>query len=58
MLAQMAHYIDVIVPRGGKELIARVRQEARVPVIGHLEGVCHVYHRPHRRSRTWRRESS
>jgi glutamate-5-semialdehyde dehydrogenase len=35
--------IDVIVPRGGKSLIARVKQEARVPVIGHLEGVCHVY---------------
>jgi glutamate-5-semialdehyde dehydrogenase len=33
----------VIVPRGGKELIARVQREARVPVIGHLEGVCHVY---------------
>jgi glutamate-5-semialdehyde dehydrogenase len=31
------------VPRGGKSLVARVRQEARVPVIGHLEGVCHVY---------------
>ena len=43
MLAQMTQYIDVIVPRGGKELIARVRQEARVPVIGHLEGVCHVF---------------
>ena len=43
MLAEMADSIDVIVPRGGKSLIARVRQEARVPVIGHLEGVCHVY---------------
>jgi glutamate-5-semialdehyde dehydrogenase len=43
MLADMADCIDVIVPRGGKSLIARVRQEARVPVIGHLEGVCHVY---------------
>ena len=43
MLADMAGSIDVIVPRGGKSLIARVRQEARVPVIGHLEGVCHVY---------------
>src|SRR6185369_17928081 len=31
------------VPRGGKSLVARVQQEARVPVIGHLEGVCHVY---------------
>jgi glutamate-5-semialdehyde dehydrogenase len=43
MLADMVDDIDVIVPRGGKSLIARVRQEARVPVIGHLEGVCHVY---------------
>jgi glutamate-5-semialdehyde dehydrogenase len=43
MLADMVDSIDVIVPRGGKSLIARVRQEARVPVIGHLEGICHVY---------------
>ncbi len=43
MLADMTDSIDVLVPRGGKSLIARVRQEARVPVIGHLEGVCHVY---------------
>jgi glutamate-5-semialdehyde dehydrogenase len=43
MLADMVGDIDVIVPRGGKSLVARVRQEARVPVIGHLEGVCHVY---------------
>jgi glutamate-5-semialdehyde dehydrogenase len=39
----MADYIDVIVPRGGKSLIERVQKEARVPVIGHLEGNCHVY---------------
>jgi glutamate-5-semialdehyde dehydrogenase len=43
MLAEMADSIDLIVPRGGKSLIARVREEARVPVIGHLEGVCHVF---------------
>jgi glutamate-5-semialdehyde dehydrogenase len=43
MLSEMVHDIDVIVPRGGKSLIARVREEARVPVIGHLEGVCHVF---------------
>ena len=43
MLAGMADSIDVLVPRGGKSLIARVQKEARVPVIGHLEGVCHVY---------------
>jgi glutamate-5-semialdehyde dehydrogenase len=43
MLGAMTDWIDVIVPRGGKSLIARVQQEARVPVIGHLEGNCHVY---------------
>jgi glutamate-5-semialdehyde dehydrogenase len=43
MLAGLDGAIDVIVPRGGKSLIARVQQEARVPVIGHLEGICHVY---------------
>jgi glutamate-5-semialdehyde dehydrogenase len=39
----MSEFIDVVVPRGGKSLVARVQAEARVPVIGHLEGVCHVY---------------
>jgi glutamate-5-semialdehyde dehydrogenase len=43
MLSGMTDYLDVIVPRGGKSLVARVQQEARVPVIGHLEGNCHVY---------------
>ncbi len=43
LLADMAEFVDVIVPRGGKSLIARVQNEARVPVIGHLEGICHVY---------------
>ena len=43
MLAGMTEYLDVIVPRGGKSLVERVQQEARVPVIGHLEGNCHVY---------------
>ena len=43
MLGSMTDCIDVIVPRGGRSLIARVQQEARVPVIGHLEGNCHVY---------------
>jgi glutamate-5-semialdehyde dehydrogenase len=43
MLAGMTDYLDVVVPRGGKSLVARVQQEARVPVIGHLEGNCHVY---------------
>jgi glutamate-5-semialdehyde dehydrogenase len=43
MLGGMRDYIDVLVPRGGKSLVARVQAEARVPVIGHLEGNCHVY---------------
>jgi glutamate-5-semialdehyde dehydrogenase len=43
LLAGMTEYLDVLVPRGGKELVARVQQEARVPVIGHLTGNCHVY---------------
>src|SRR6202007_2468835 len=43
MLSGMQAFIDVIVPRGGKSLVARVQAEARVPVIGHLEGNCHVY---------------
>ena len=43
MLSGMTEYLDVIVPRGGKSLVARVQQEARVPVIGHLQGNCHVY---------------
>jgi glutamate-5-semialdehyde dehydrogenase len=43
MLAGLEGAIDVIVPRGGKSLVARVQAEARVPVFAHLEGVCHVY---------------
>jgi len=43
MLAGLDGAIDVIVPRGGKSLVARVQTEARVPVFAHLEGVCHVY---------------
>ena len=43
MLSGMGQYLDVLVPRGGKSLVARVQSEARLPVIGHLEGNCHVY---------------
>ena len=43
LLAEMTEFIDVVVPRGGKGLIERVQREARVPVIGHLDGNCHVY---------------
>jgi len=42
-LVRMAEYVDVLVPRGGKGLIERISREARVPVIKHLDGVCHVY---------------
>ncbi|ASY70774.1 glutamate-5-semialdehyde dehydrogenase [Sinorhizobium fredii] len=43
MLSGLNGAIDVIVPRGGKSLVARVQNEARVPVFAHLEGLCHVY---------------
>ncbi len=43
MLAGLEGAIDVIVPRGGKSLVARVQEEARVPVFAHLEGICHVF---------------
>jgi glutamate-5-semialdehyde dehydrogenase len=43
MLGGLGGGIDVIVPRGGKRLVERVQEEARVPVFAHLEGVCHVY---------------
>jgi glutamate-5-semialdehyde dehydrogenase len=42
-LLQMDEYIDVVVPRGGKGLIARILEESRIPVVAHLDGVCHVY---------------
>src|SRR3712207_432140 len=43
MLSGLDGHIDVIVPRGGKSLVARVQEEARVPVFAHLEGICHVF---------------
>ncbi|MGI9504356.1 MAG: glutamate-5-semialdehyde dehydrogenase, partial [Geminicoccaceae bacterium] len=43
MMLTMAEHIDVIVPRGGRSLIERVQQESRVPVLAHLDGLCHVY---------------
>ena len=43
LLRDMASYVDVIVPRGGKGLVARVLEDARVPVMAHLEGICHTY---------------
>tara|TARA_Y100000590_G_scaffold61193_1_gene65339 strand:- start:5097 stop:6347 length:1251 start_codon:yes stop_codon:yes gene_type:complete len=43
MLSKMTRYIDVIVPRGGKGLVAKVQNLSKVPTIGHLEGICHTY---------------
>ncbi|WP_256378654.1 glutamate-5-semialdehyde dehydrogenase [Nordella sp. HKS 07] len=43
LLSGLDGTVDLIVPRGGKSLVARVQQEARVPVFSHLEGICHVY---------------
>jgi glutamate-5-semialdehyde dehydrogenase len=42
-LIQMHEYVDILVPRGGKELIARLMRESRIPMLKHLDGVCHVY---------------
>jgi glutamate-5-semialdehyde dehydrogenase len=43
IMLTMADHIDVIVPRGGRSLIERVQKESRIPVLAHLEGICHVY---------------
>jgi glutamate-5-semialdehyde dehydrogenase len=43
MLSKMKSYIDVIIPRGGKNLVKRVQQFSNVPIIGHLEGLCHTF---------------
>jgi glutamate-5-semialdehyde dehydrogenase len=43
MLTKMKKYIDVIIPRGGKNLVKRVQEFSKVPIIGHLEGLCHTF---------------
>ena len=43
MLSNMSKYIDIIIPRGGKGLVAKVQKLSKVPTIGHLEGICHTY---------------
>ncbi len=43
LLSKMSKYIDVIVPRGGKSLVAKVQRYSNIHVIGHLEGLCHIY---------------
>ncbi len=54
LLVGMPEYVDVIVPRGGKGLIERLMRESRVPMIKHLDGICHVYIDDRRRCRTRR----
>ena len=43
MLSKMSDYIDIIIPRGGKSLVKKVLELSKVPTIGHLEGLCHIY---------------
>ncbi len=43
LLSQMNNYIDVVIPRGGKNLVKKVQDLSKIPVIGHLEGICHTY---------------
>ncbi len=43
MLSKMKTYIDVIIPRGGKNLVKRVQEFSKIPIIGHLEGLCHTF---------------
>ena len=43
LLSKMENYIDIIIPRGGKNLVKKVREKSKIPTIGHLEGICHVY---------------
>ena len=43
MLSRMRDYIDLIIPRGGKKLVKKVQELSKVPIIGHLEGLCHTY---------------
>ena len=43
LLTKMTNYIDVIIPRGGKGLVKKIKRLSKIPVIGHLEGVCHTY---------------
>ena len=43
MLSKMTKYIDIIIPRGGKSLVKKVKETSKLPVIGHLEGLCHTY---------------
>jgi glutamate-5-semialdehyde dehydrogenase len=43
LLSNMKKYVDIIIPRGGKSLVKKIQKKSSIPVIGHLEGICHVY---------------
>jgi len=43
LLSKMQSYIDIIIPRGGKNLVKKVKTKSKVPIIGHLEGICHIF---------------
>jgi len=39
----MANYVDIIIPRGGKNLVKKIQAKSKIPTIGHLEGICHIF---------------
>ena len=43
MLSKMSNHLDVIIPRGGKKLVRKIQTKSKVPTIGHLEGICHIF---------------
>ena len=43
LLSKMTNYVDVIIPRGGKKLVAKINKKSKIPIIGHLEGICHIF---------------
>ncbi len=43
LLSRMQKYVDIIIPRGGKSLVKKVKTKSKIPTIGHLEGICHIY---------------
>ena len=43
LLSEMKQYIDVMIPRGGKNLVKKIQIKSKIPIIGHLEGICHIY---------------
>ena len=43
LLSNMKNFIDIIIPRGGKNLVKKVLNKSKIPIIGHYEGLCHVY---------------